>query len=205
MNSRNRCLPRLWSTLRPLTLAGRRRPLHTKGHLRRCPCILRRTSTRTCPLRNHSKLLPMTTSILPVHIGLPRTGSRYKLCPLHHPFHRGCRCRQHNSGGRNTARISQYFSAPNTGIAYLRIADEIRQKRDFNIAERGAQNTHTIQDPLRMVRQAGGRKGWRVLPPAQKTKKMKSRDHFSYLRYADACLCFCACTNGNSNLRQQRV
>ena len=25
------------------------------------------------------------------------------------------------------------------------------------------------------------------------------------LRYADACLCFCACTNGNSNLRQQRV
>ena len=25
------------------------------------------------------------------------------------------------------------------------------------------------------------------------------------LRYADACLFFCACTNGNSNLRQQRV
>ena len=132
---RNRCLPRLWSTLRPLTLAGRRRPLHTKGHLRRCPCILRRTSTRTCPLRNHSKLLPMTTSILPVHIGLPRTGSRYKLCSLHHPFHRGCACRQHSSRVDHTARISQYFSAPNTGIAYLRIADEIRQKRDFNIAE----------------------------------------------------------------------
>ena len=33
-----------------------------------------------------------------------------------------------------------------------------------------------------MVRQAGGRKGWRVLPPAQKTKKMKSRAHFPYLR-----------------------
>ena len=28
---------------------------------------------------------------------------------------------------------------------------------------------------------------------------------FSSLRYADACLFFCACTNGNSNLRQQRV
>ena len=44
--------------------------------------------------------------------------------------------------------------------------------------------TRTIQDPLRIVRQAGGRKGWRVLPPAQKTKKMKSRAHFPYLRCA---------------------
>ena len=43
---------------------------------------------------------------------------------------------------------------------------------------RGAQNTHTIQDPLRMVRQAGGRKGWRVLPPAQKTKKNKVKSPF---------------------------
>ena len=56
-----------------------------------------------------------------------------------------------------------------------------KKQTSVSIPERGAQNTHTIQDPLRMVRQAGGRKGWRVLPPAQKTKKMKSRDHFSYL------------------------
>ena len=28
---------------------------------------------------------------------------------------------------------------------------------------------------------------------------------YTSLRYADACLFFCACTNGNSNLRQQRV
>ena len=58
---------------------------------------------------------------------------------------------------------------------------EISEHVHTRVPERGAQNTHTIQDPLRMVRQAGGRKGWRVLPPAQKTKKMKSRDHFSYL------------------------
>ena len=58
---------------------------------------------------------------------------------------------------------------------------EISERVHTHVPERGAQNTHTIQDPLRMVRQAGGRKGWRVLPPAQKTKKMKSRNHFSYL------------------------
>ena len=55
---------------------------------------------------------------------------------------------------------------------------------------------------------AGGKTRQPFLPPACRTILKGSCIVCVFcapLRFADACLCFCACTNGNSNLRQQRV
>ena len=45
----------------------------------------------------------------------------------------------------------------------------------------------------------------RTLPPISKRFCIVRVILHTSLRYADACLFFCACTNGNSNLRQQTV